>query len=603
VCPILRPSLHENHSDEMENALRVEDENLIRSLVSADASYLSTNYDSARGFTLVIGAIVDGNLSLLRLLCELGAPLTAVAVNERLLTPMYIAAYLGHVDIIRALFESGVDVNERSIHGRTPLLIAACTGRVNVLRLLHNLGADLNCCDDGARGPVHMAAVFGQIGSIEVLHELGVDVAAAVQDCDGNTPVHAAAMFGGGNMLRWQLDLGAGFVNPAHGHAGIGADIPRADHMACLRALHRLGADISIPEANGCTPVYMAAASGQVEAIRTLHELGADVCTPANAGDTPVYAAAYRGHGSAIKALHALGADISVAAENGDNPVCAAAFNGHGDAIRVLAELGADLDARSHNGDTAACTAAFYGHEDALAALFEAGADLAAPGNGRCTPLHMSAWKGFVGCFLLLVNAGVDTRHLSRTAFELPAVMDIITGVRNGCACFGGNEVERYELHSLLKLSAGLHFEADSADEQALAIYLETHPIHMFAYRKHSYALRHRLMRLSRGVFRGACASIRGKSRAEIVGELVALLFNPDVLKDLHSLRVTCKYCEVQRRFPVSTGCATASVLEVHLIERFVGGDISYYVPTKDILLALNLHGVFQTNQFMDMFS
>jgi hypothetical protein len=46
------------------------------------------------------------------------------------------------------------------------------------------------------------------------------------------------------------------------------------------RALSELGADLNIPDKYGQTPVWMATAGGNVEAIRILFELGADISIP-----------------------------------------------------------------------------------------------------------------------------------------------------------------------------------------------------------------------------------------------------------------------------------------------------------------------------------
>lgn len=641
----------------------------IRAYARSNPGYLTASDE--RGFTPVVDAVVLGRVDSFAVLCELGADLSAVSINDRTLTLPYMAAYFGHLEMIEALYKAGVDLNASSINGRTPLSVAACTGRIETLRLLHTLGVDMHYRDDGLRSPLHMAAVFGHVEAIRLLHDLGLSISAA--DVDGNTPVHASVTFGRTNMTRWLQDLGEGFAPPLITKIDGGdsiVDSPESDHVACLRLLHELGASITTPENNGCTPVYMAAAAGQVDSLRALHELGADISTAANAGDTPVYAAAYNGHADAIRVLHELGADISVAAENGDNPVCAAAFNGHPDAIRTLYELGADLTVRSHNGDTAVCSAAFNGHVGAIRVLRELGADLTTPGNGRCTPLHMAAWKGFVDCFRYLIDAGVDTRHLSRTAFEFQEIMAAINEVRCACAMLPGNEIERYELHSLVKLATGTHIgiqvygehhpidseemgllmsncaatvgvdaSTDSiacVDERAtfeadLATYFTTHRIHMNSFRKMSYTRRCHLMELSSHVFHAMVERHERRRGGEkdvhqealLLGELMELFLCPDVLKDLLSLRMTCKCCEVERRFPMpmpmpgpmtpvsatytnisANTVIHQSVLEVHLIEQFIGGEISYYVSTTDIKQALNLHGVFQQSEaLMDIFT
>jgi len=77
------------------------------------------------------------------------------------------------------------------------------------------------------------------------------------------------------------------------------------------------------------------------------------------------------------------------------------------------------------------------------------------------------------------------------------------------------------------------------------------------------------------------------------VVDLLNLFFRPNVLRDVVNLRMTCKYCHNERRFPVTCAAVSAAVLEVHLVECFLGGDISYYVPTCDMYAALNIYNAF----------
>ena len=82
--------------------------------------------------------------------------------------------------------------------------------------------------------------------------------------------------------------------------------------MDRIRTLaEELGCDVNRANADGATPVYIAAQKGQVEAIRVLHELGGDVNRAEASGVTPVCIAAYMGRAEAIRVLHELGADYT----------------------------------------------------------------------------------------------------------------------------------------------------------------------------------------------------------------------------------------------------------------------------------------------------
>ena len=94
---------------------------------------------------------------------------------------------------------------------------------------------------------------------------------------------------------------------------------------------------------------------------------------------------------------------------------------------------------------------------------------------------------------------------------------------------------------------------------------------------------RRQLIQLSHRLYVNIVRAIPRKREAEKIIELLNLLCNVPALVDLLHLRLTCKCCEAERRFPVICHSGRSAVLEVHLIEQFIGGDISYYVPTSAV--------------------
>ena len=70
-----------------------------------------------------------------------------------------------------------------------------------------------------------------------------------------------------------------------------------------------------------------------------LHECGADVNQAANDGCTPVYIAAYYGHVDAIKVLHECWADVNQAKINGWSPLHIALRKGHAAVVDFIKEV------------------------------------------------------------------------------------------------------------------------------------------------------------------------------------------------------------------------------------------------------------------------
>lgn len=80
-------------------------------------------------------------------------------------------------------------------------------------------------------------------------------------------------------------------------------------------------------------------------------------------GNTPVMLAAYHGHAATVRALIEHGADIDVRNHRNQSPLAGALFKGEDEVVRLLIGAGADLDAGT---PTARDTAAMFDRLDLL---------------------------------------------------------------------------------------------------------------------------------------------------------------------------------------------------------------------------------------------
>jgi ankyrin repeat protein len=78
---------------------------------------------------------------------------------------LYVAAKLGHLDIITALLDAGVDVNDGNNHGESPLYVAMDRGHVEVADLLLCRGANPNSPGRTGLMLLDLAAKKGKLGS------------------------------------------------------------------------------------------------------------------------------------------------------------------------------------------------------------------------------------------------------------------------------------------------------------------------------------------------------------------------------------------------------------------------------------------------------
>ena len=171
--------------------------------------------------------------------------------------PLYYATKYGNLPAIRALLQSGVDVNEPvgwSVHGRvdvTALWFASSRGHAAVVKELIGAGADVN---------VRASMTLKTSGKV-------------VSDV---TPLLRAAQNG---------------------------------HTPVVVELIKAGADVNISSSIGTTPLHMAASNGHEACVALLIQAGADVNPKSTSkGWTPLSAAINDKHEKIVKLLKHFGA-------------------------------------------------------------------------------------------------------------------------------------------------------------------------------------------------------------------------------------------------------------------------------------------------------
>ena len=86
------------------------------------------------------------------------------------------AAKRGDVEHMRALLDSGSDVNQRDRYHQTALMLAAQAGHLDVVRLLVERGADLDVAAKFSLTALMLAVIGGHVEVVRVLVAAGADL-------------------------------------------------------------------------------------------------------------------------------------------------------------------------------------------------------------------------------------------------------------------------------------------------------------------------------------------------------------------------------------------------------------------------------------------
>ncbi len=192
---------------------------------------------------------------------------------------LHAAAARGWHGDIPQLLINGLDPNARDANGRTPLHVAAFLGHTEAMRALVKGGADPNALDNQKYDIVTILAVKDDVPNLEVALSIGASARNITSPWNG-TALIAAAHLGHDGVVRTLIRAGAPLdhVNTLHWTAAIEA-IVLGDggrrHTASLKALIDAGANLSLADRQGQTPLTLARGRGFKEMVELLVTAGA----------------------------------------------------------------------------------------------------------------------------------------------------------------------------------------------------------------------------------------------------------------------------------------------------------------------------------------
>jgi ankyrin repeat protein len=201
--------------------------------------------------------------------------------------------------------------------------------------------------------------------------------------------------------------------------------------VAEVRRLLESGADVSLANRYGATPMGLAAEIGHTEIIELLLEAGADVDSPNADDQTALMLVARTGNVGAASVLLDHGATVDAKESwGGQTALMWAAARRHPEMMQLLIDRGADVDARSihrdyqrhvtaegrpKNLDSGGFTPLLYAAREncveCVDVLLANGADINRPDPDGVSPLHLAIMNANWDLASRLIEAGADVNQ------------------------------------------------------------------------------------------------------------------------------------------------------------------------------------------------
>jgi ankyrin repeat protein len=256
------------------------------------------------------------------------------------LTPLLYAAREGCVECARTLVEAGAELNLADPENISPLLMAVINGHWDTAQYLIKKGANPNKWDFWGRAPLYAAVDLNTIPrggrpdwpSLDETTPLQVIEMLLAAGANPNAQLKLAPPFrniGNDRGLDGMLTTGATPLLRA----------AKALDAAAIAALLAKGADVTLANSRGMTPIMAAAGLGSTDAdtrgfylsedaqqrsidsLKLLIKSGGDINTKDSRGLTPLHEAARWGWNDVVQFLVASGADLNAKDNRGNTPV------------------------------------------------------------------------------------------------------------------------------------------------------------------------------------------------------------------------------------------------------------------------------------------
>jgi ankyrin repeat protein len=235
--------------------------------------YRNSRSDFREDTGILIFAIFAGVIAIV-----LSGPVTAQSAPSareiESMSALHAAAHAGEIDQLQRLIGQGSDLESTDQAGRTALHVAAFASQIGAIETLAAAGADLDALEYQAYDIVTIASVANDVELLDLALSLGASAKNITSPYEG-TALIAASHLGHHKIVRLLIDAGAplNHVNNLGWTALIEAVIlgnGGPNHIETVRALINAGADRSITDRDGLSPLQHAEKLNYSEIVELL---------------------------------------------------------------------------------------------------------------------------------------------------------------------------------------------------------------------------------------------------------------------------------------------------------------------------------------------
>ena len=378
------------------------------------------NEADAIGIPPLTLAAASGNAEILRTLIDLGASCRSAVETQSLsvfkmgMTPLMIACYSNSYSAAKLLLERGSQVDIQDGFGRTALYYAVAKKNTKIAKILLQHDASLGFVIDSLEKEVCLMepySVLENLVSMKIVDSQGNTpiTFAALQECDEILAVLLANEQNDVNtlnkigesplliVLKWLGNEKPKSIVRFHSQKIIGSPNPLAmERRATGLVAH--GADTSVKDSDGNTPLILAIMKGFTDLVKLILERDKSTVNTVNRSGTTALLVALRiKQTQTVKLLLEHGADVSVTDTAGNTPLILAVMVGKTELVEsILKKSKSTINAVNKFGETALMTALQFKQKLIVQFLLNNGANVTGTDTNGNTPLILAANYGYI---------------------------------------------------------------------------------------------------------------------------------------------------------------------------------------------------------------